>query len=110
MSWSHIVADWGGVKVQLVGAEGRQIIRMGTGQHKEAEGRGKEMREVIVEMLQEYGQLSTSELYDELSVEGFHVTYESLYSVLKKMNKKAVLTKQIIDSMHGGKGIALWRL
>lgn len=110
MSWSQIVDDMCGRKVQLTGEEGRQIIRMGTGQHKEAEGRGREMREVIVEMLQEFGQLSTSELYDELSVEGFHVTYESLYSVLKKMNKKLILTKQIIDSTHGGKGIALWRL
>ena len=70
-----------------------------------------ELRELIVEILEDAGELSTQELYDQVLLSGIGLTRESLYSVCKKMRIKGQLEMRSIPRANGfGKGISLWKL
>lgn len=98
-----------GEKIKLPEVEGRQVIRMGIGQQKSRRNTGCELREVIVEILTEFGEMSTGELYDELQMQKWTAHYESVYSILKKMEKAGVVARRLQQSAHGGKGVAIWQ-
>ena len=107
------VTDWllrqlMGEKVVLPEVEGRQIIRMGIGQQKNRRSTGTELREVILEILTEFGEMSTGQLFDELQMQSWEAHYDSVYSILKKMERAALIDRKMQKSAHGGKGIAIW--
>lgn len=97
-----------GEKVVLPEVEGRQIIRMGIGQQKTRRTTGCGLREAIIEILTEFGEMSTGELYSELRMQSWPTHYESVYSILKKMERAGLIDHRLQQSAHGGKGVAIW--
>ena len=109
------VTDWllrqlMGEKYILPDAEGRQIVKMGIGQYQAKRTAGTDIREAIIEILTDFGELSTGQLFDELQLQGWQADYSSAYSILKKMEKHQVIIKRIQASAHGGKGVAIWQM
>lgn len=99
-----------GEKFILPATEGRQIVKMGIGQYQAKRTAGTDIREAITEILTEFGELSTGQLFDELQLQGWQADYSSAYSILKKMEKHQVIIKRIQASAHGGKGVAIWQM
>lgn len=110
MNWDLVVRQLSGEKVALAPAEGRKVIRMGIGQYNKGAQEKSEVREAIVEVLTEFGQMSTTDLYEELIMQSHAVGYEALYGVLKKMAKRGLVSKTTRQAKHGGKGVALWQI
>lgn len=99
-----------GEKFILPATEGRQIVKMGIGQYQAKRTAGTDIREAITEILTEFGELSTGQLFDELQLQGWQVDYSSAYSILKKMEKHRLIIKRMQTSAHGGKGVAIWQM
>lgn len=94
----------------LAPGEGRKVIRMGIG-HSNNTGRERiDVREAILEVLKDFGEMSTGGVYDELIMQGYAVGYEAMYGVLKKMAKRGLITKAAQKAKHGGKGVVLWKI
>lgn len=110
MTWDLVVRQLSGEKVALAPAEGRKVIRMGIGQYNKGAQEKSEVREAIVEVLTEFGQMTTTCLFEELVMQGYVVGYEALYGVLKKMAKRGLILKTTQRAKHGGKGVALWQI
>lgn len=111
MNWELVVRQLAGEKVTLAPVEGRQVIRVGLGHHKKGKQEKSEVREAIVEILIEFGPMTTVQLHDELILQGQQIGYESLYDVLKKMTRRSLLQMQRQARSDGsGKGINLWRI
>ena len=111
MNWELVVRQLAGEKVTLAPAEGRQVIRVGLGHYKKDKQEKSEVREAIVEILIEFGPMTTVQLHDELILQGQQIGYESLYDVLKKMTRRGLMQMQRQARPDGsGKGINLWRI
>lgn len=111
MNWDLVVRQLAGEKVTLAPAEGRQVIRVGLGHYNKGQQEKSEVREAIVEILIDFGPMTTVQLHEELTLQGHAVGYEALYGVLKKMTRRSLLQMQRQARKDGsGKGINLWRI
>lgn len=91
-------------------ATGRLVINMNMNGRATKPVR-TELRELILEILQDSGELSTQDLYDQVLLAGVAVTRESLYSVCKKMRIKGQLEMRNIPRPDRfGKGLSLWKV
>lgn len=109
MSWELIVKQLQGERVVLRKTGGRLVIGIGMNGRTIKPIR-TELRELIVEILEESGELSTQDLYDEVLVNGLEMTREALYSVCKKMLAKGQLQMRSVPREDGfGKGVSLWK-
>ena len=111
MNWDLVVRQLAGEKVKLAATEGRQVIRVGLGHYNKGQQEKSEVREAIVEILIDFGPMTTVQLHEELILQGHGISYESLYDVLKKMTRRNLLQMQRQARPDGsGKGINLWRI
>ena len=111
MNWDLVVRQLAGEKVKLAATEGRQVIRVGLGQYNKGMQEKLELRVAIVEILTEFGAMTTVQLHEELVTQGHGIGYEALYDVLKKMTRRNLLSMQRQARPDGsGKGINLWQI
>ncbi len=111
MNWELVVRQLAGEKVTLAPADGRKVIRVGLGHYNKGQQEKSEVRESIVEILVEFGDLTTVQLHEELILQGHAIGYESLYGVLKKMTKRNLLQmERQARADNSGKGVNLWRI
>jgi hypothetical protein len=109
MSWEWIVKQLQGERTVLAKAGGRLVIGIGMNGRTTKPVR-TELRELIVEILEESGELSTQDLYDEVSAAGMELTREALYSVCRKMLVKGQLQMRSVPRPNQfGKGLSLWK-
>ena len=110
MSWLWVIRQLQGERAAIPKGGGRLVINIGMNGRTTNPVR-TELRELIVEILEDAGELSTQELYDQVLLAGIGVTRESLYSVCKKMKGKGQLEMRNIPRPDGfGKGISLWKV
>ncbi len=91
MNWDLVVRQLAGEKVKLAATEGRQVIRVGLGHYNKGQQEKSEVREAIVEILTDFGAMTTVQLHEELVMQGHAVGYEAMYGVLKKMTRRNLL-------------------
>lgn len=109
MSWSWIVKQLQGERALIPKQGGRLVINIGMNGRTTKPVR-TELRGLIVEILEESGELSTQELYDEVSAAGMEMTREALYSVCRKMRNKGQLEMRSVPRPDQfGKGLSLWK-
>lgn len=110
MSWEWIVKQLQGERALIPKQGGRLVINIGMNGRSTKPVR-TELRELIVEILQESGELSTQELYEEVSATGMEMTREALYSVCRKMAAKGQLQMRSVPRPDQfGKGLSLWKI
>ncbi len=111
MNWDLVVRQLAGEKVKLAATEGRQVIRVGLGHYNKGQQEKSEVREAIVEILTDFGAMTTVQLHEELVMQGHAVGYEAMYGVLKKMTRRNLLKmERQARADNSGKGINLWRI
>lgn len=110
VSWDWVLRALRNEPVKIPKDGGRLVINIGMNGRTTKPVR-TELRELIVEILEDAGELSTQELYDQVLLSGIGLTRESLYSVCKKMKGKGQLEMRNIPRPDGfGKGISLWKV
>lgn len=109
MSWEWIVKQLQGERTVLAKAGGRLVIGIGMNGRTTKPVR-TELRELIVEILEESGELSTQDLYAEVQEHGVDMTREAVYSVCRKMAAKGLLEMRSVPRPNQfGKGLSLWK-
>lgn len=110
MNWEWIVRQLQGEPVKLSKTGGRLVINIGMNGRTTKPLR-TDLRLLILEILEDSGELSTQDIYDQVVLTGISLSRESLYSVCKKMRIKGQLEMRSIPRANGfGKGISLWKL
>lgn len=110
VSWEWIVKQLHGERAAIPKDGGRLVINMGMNGRVTKPVR-TDLRLLILEILEDSGELSTQDIYDQVQLSGIGLSRESLYSVCKKMRIKGQLEMRSIPRANGfGKGISLWKL
>jgi hypothetical protein len=108
MSWDWVIRQLQGERAAIPKAGGRLVINMGMNGYMTKPIR-TELRELIVELLTEVGELSTQDLHQQVLEAGVELSREALYSVCKKMKVKGQLQMRTVPRPDNfGKGISLW--
>lgn len=109
MSWEWIVKQLQGERALIPKKGGRLVINIGMNGRTTKPLR-TDLRLLIVEILQQSGELSTQDLYEEVSAAGMDLTREALYSVCRKMLTKGQLEMRSVPRPNQfGKGLSLWK-
>ena len=109
MSWDWIVKQLKGERAAIPKTGGRLVINIGMNGRATKPVR-TDLRLLILEILEDSGELSTLDIYDQVVLAGISLSRESLYPVCKKMRIKGQLEMRSIPRANGfGKGISLWK-
>lgn len=110
VSWDWVLKALKNEPVKIPKDGGRLVINIGMNGRTTKPLR-TDLRLLILEILEDSGELSTQDIYDQVLVAGIGLSRESLYSVCKKMRIKGQLEMRSIPRPNGfGKGISLWKL
>lgn len=110
MSWDWVIRQLQGERAAIPKGGGRLVINIGMNGRTTKPVR-TELRVLILEILEDAGELSTQELYDRVVGIGIGLSRESVYSVCKKMKVKGQLEMRSVPRPDGfGKGVSLWKV
>lgn len=110
MSWDWVIRQLQGERAAIPKGGGRLVINIGMNGRSTKPVR-TELRKLIVDLLEQCGELSTQELYDQVLTMDIGLSRESVYSVCKKMKVKGQLQMRLVPRADGfGKGVCFWRV